>query len=147
MLAKYYRFHVYNNTDQTITYNSGGRITISLIPWKMTDGAVDYGSEITGANTIVFDAGKSVAAGAAFEGVVIDNSSNIFLGGKGTLEVTADVTSTDGQIILYLEESTDNSVWPSDQADFNVTEDCVLVKTMQFSTDAEDEDRAVNFEI
>lgn len=147
MLGKYYRFHPYNDTDQTITYNNGGRIIISLIPWKMTSGAMAPGAEITGVNTIDFGAGDSVADGAAFEGAVIDNSANLYIGAKGTIEVTADADSTDGQILLYIEESTDNVVWPSDQADFDIQEDGIFVKAMDMSTDAVDEDRAKNFEI
>ena len=147
MLAKYYRFHVFNNTDQTIAYDTDGRITISLIPWKLTSGALVYGAEITGATTIVFDAGKSVTAAAAFEGVVLDNSANLYLGLKGTIEVTADVNSTDGTVVLYMEESTDNTVWPSDQADYDVEEDLRIVAILNLSTDAADEDRATNFEI
>jgi hypothetical protein len=45
---------------------------------------------------------------------------------------------------LYIEFSADNTNWPSDQADFDVTKDCTLLAKLNFSTDAEDEGRACN---
>ena len=147
MLAKYYRFHVYNDANATITFNDGGRIIISLLPWKMTSGAMALGAEITGTDTIVFDAGKSVANGVAFEGVVIDNSSDLFIGANGTIEVAGNVNPTLGVIRLLMETSTDNGVWPSDQADFDALEDLTQVVVLNVSIAVEDHDRATNFEI
>ena len=92
-----------------------------------------------------FSATESIADEAQVEGTVQDNTSNLYWGIKGYFEMTADVTSTDGYAYLYLEESDDNTNWPSDQADFAIT-DLRLVAVLAFSTDAEDEDRAVNFE-
>lgn len=145
MLAKYWRLHVYNDTDQTLTYNDGARIEARSLPWKFTSGALVYGTAIVD-NTDFLNTGETIAADGSAEGGVNDNTSNLYLGVKGTFIVTADVTSTDGVVYLYLEECDDNSNWPSDKADFDVQEDCRLVATLVLSTDAADEDRAVNYE-
>lgn len=146
MLPAYYRFHVYNDSDQTLTYDDGARISVILTPWKMTSGAMAQGSNITD-NTAFLNTGETLAASNSTEGTVQDNTTNLYIGATGIFEVTADVTSTDGDFVLYMETSPDNTNWPSDQADFDVTMDCIHVATLTMSTDAADEDRAVNFEI
>jgi len=143
MLAKYFRLSVINNTDQTLTYNSDARIELAWIPWKYTSGAVAIAAEVT--QDVITTAG-SVAAAAEAEGAVVDNSSNAYVGLKGTFRVVADADSTDGSVALYMEESTDNTVWPSDQADFAIT-DLIHVCTLALSTDALDEGRAKNFSL
>jgi len=143
MLAKYYRFRVLNSTDQTITYDDGGRIELAWIPWKYTSGAVAIAAEVTQS---FLAGGESLAAAAEDEGSVVDNSSDLYVGLKGTFQVVADVNSTDGTVYCYLEESTDNSLWSSDQADFDIT-DLILVCALPLSTDAVDEGRAKNFSL
>jgi len=145
MLPKYFRFRVLNDTDQTLTYNNGARITVSWIPWKIASGVLSYGSEVSQAADFL-DSGETLAADGEAEGAVKDNSSDLYWGLHGTFEVTADANSTDGTVYLYLETSTDNTVWPSDQADFEIT-DLIMVCALDLSTDAEDEDRAKNFSL
>ena len=93
-----------------------------------------------------FSATETIAAGVEVEGSVVDNTSNLYWGIKGYWELTADVNPTIGTCYLFLEESDDNSNWPSDQDDFDCDEDLRLIAVMALSTDAEDESRAVNFE-
>lgn len=143
MLAKYYRLRMKWDADQTLTYDSGARIAIRLSPWKLVSGDLTYGTTIT--EDLGFGAAETIADEAEVEGSVIDNTSNVYWGIKGYFEMTADANSTDGTAYLYLEESDDNTNWPSDQADFDIS-DLRLVATLAFSTDAEDEDRATNFE-
>jgi len=143
MLAKYYRLRMKWDADQTLTYDNGARIAIRLLPWKLSSGDLSYGTVIT--EDLGFGAGETIADEGEVEGSVIDNTSNLYWGIKGYFEMTADVNSTDGYAYLYLEESDDNTNWPSDQADFDIS-DLRLVAVLEFSTDAEDEDRAVNFE-
>jgi len=99
MLAKYWRLHVYNDTDQTLTYNNGARISVIMTPWKMTSGAMAYGSNITD-DTAFLNTGETLATDNSVEGTIQDNSSNLYIGVKGIFEVTADATSTDG-ILTY----------------------------------------------
>ena len=145
MLAKYWRLRVLNSTDQTLTYNSGARINVRACPWKLLAGVLTYGT------TIVDDMGLiaegTIAAAAELEGDVQDNSSNVYWGVKGFFEVIADVSSTDGTVYLYLEESDDDTNWPSDAADFAIASHMTLIAALTLSTDAEDEDASVNFTI
>lgn len=147
MLAKYYRFHLYNGTDKDIDYNNGGRIIISLIPWKITNGVAVYGAEITGASTMSFVAADEILSGTWREGVIIDNSVNQYVGVKGTIEVAGSNANTVGELSLWMEESTDNVVWPSDQSDIDRLEDFTLIKILNVTLDIATDDRATNFEI
>src|SRR5574343_324056 len=143
MLAKYWRLRLRWDADQTLTYNSGARIAIRMCPWKLSSGALSYGTTIT--EDMDFGSGETIADEGQVEGTVIDNTSNLYWGIKGYFEMTADANSTDGTAYLYLEEADDNTNGPSDQADFDIN-DLRLVAVLSFSTDAEDEDRATNFE-
>lgn len=143
MLAKYWRLRMRWDADQTLTYDSGARVVVRSCPWKLVTGAVSHGTTIV--EDLGFSAGETIADEGQVEGTVVDNTSNLYWAVKGYFSVTADVTSTDGTAYLYVEESDDNTNWPSDRADFNIT-DLRLVAALTMSTDAEDEDRAVNFE-
>lgn len=143
MLAKYWRLRMRWDADQTLTYNSGARIAIRMSPWKIASGAVSYGNTIT--EDLDFGAGETIADEGQVEGSIIDNTSNLYWGIKGYFEMTADANSTDGAAYLYLEESDDGNTWPSDQADFEIT-DLRLLAVLPFSTTSEDQDRGVNFE-
>jgi hypothetical protein len=145
MLAKYWRLRFKQDTDNTLTYTDGARVVARVLPWKFdSNGALVYGTVIE--EDFGFDAnGETIADLGEAEGEVNDNTSNLYLGCKGYFEVTADVSGTDGIAYLYLEESDDNTNWPSDQADFDIT-DLRLLCVLNLSTDADDEDRAKNFE-
>jgi len=140
MLPKYWRLRVRNSTDQTLTYDQGARVSVIVTPWKITSGAMAVGANIT--DTAFLAAAGSIVATAESEGTVQDNSTNLYIGFTGIFEVTADVTSTDGTVDLYMEVSPDNTNWPSDQADFDITTDMILLARLTLSTDAVNEDRA-----
>lgn len=143
MLSKYYRLHMLWDGDEDLVYNNDARIAIRMSPWKLSSGDLSYGSTIT--DDLDFGAGETITNGDIVEGSVVDNTSNLYWGIKGYFKITASATGTDGAAYLYLEESDDNTNWPSDSADFDIT-DLRLIAVLNFSTDAEDEDRAVNFE-
>ena len=143
MLAKYSRLRMYWVADQTLTYANGARIAIRSLPWKLLSGVLTYGTVIT--DDLGFTTGTIVTTGQV-EGTVIDNTVNLNWGIKGIFSMTADANSTDGSAYLYLEESDDNTNWPSDCEDFDIL-DLRPIAKLDFSTDAEDERRAVNFEI
>lgn len=145
MLPKYYRLRVLNDTDQTLTYDNAARINVRLSPWKLTSGALVYGTTIT--DDLGFDAGETIAADGESEGDAQDNTSNLYLGINGFFEVIADVSSTDGTVYLYMEESDDNTNWPSDGADFDITKHMTLIAALNLSTTAVDQDASVNFVI
>lgn len=145
MLAKYWRLRVLNSTDQTLTYNDGARINVRCSPWKLVSGTLEYGTTIV--DDMGFGAGNAIAADAESEGDVQDNTSNVYWGIGGFFEVIADLNSTDGTFYLYIEESDDNTNWPSDAADFDIEEHMTLIIALALSTDAVDEDASVNFVI
>jgi len=107
MLAKYYRLRLQWVADQTLTFDAGAYIAIRMLPWKLTSGALVYGTVIT--DDLGFGSGETIVTTGEVEGTVIDNTSNLYLGVKGTFKMAADVSSTDGEAYLFLEESDDNS--------------------------------------
>lgn len=145
MLAKYWRMRVLNSTDQTLTYNSDARINVRCSPWKISSGVLSYGTTIT--DDMGLGAGNTIAADAESEGDSQDNTSNLYWGINGFFEVKADVSSTDGTIYLYLEESDDNTNWPSDGTDFDIEKHMTMIAALDLSTTAIDQDASMNFVI
>jgi len=145
MLPEFYRFRVLNSTDQTFTYDNAARIEVHVTPWKMTAGAMAQGALIEDTATLLTASG-TLAAAAQAEGAVKDNTSNLYIGFTGLFYCIADVTSTDGTMDLYLEISYDNTLWPSDLADFDITKHCTLLGKLALSTDAVDEGAAMPIE-
>ena len=145
MLPEFYRFRVKNTTDQTFTYDNAARIEVHITPWKMTDGAMVQGALIEDTATLLTTSG-TLAAAAQAEGAVIDNTTNLYIGFTGLFYCIADVDSTDGTMDLYMEWSYNNTIWPSDLADFDITTDCILLGRLTLSTDAADEGRAIPIE-
>lgn len=145
MLGKYYRLRGRWVADQTLTYDNGARIAIQFVKWKLLSGVLTFSAQVT--EDLGFGSGETIATtGEVEQATPTDNTTDLYWGVKGTLKVIADANSTDGTFYLYLEESDDNSLWPSDMADFDCDRDLRLLCAMAFSTDAEDETRAVNFE-
>jgi hypothetical protein len=145
MLAKYWRLRGVNETGQTMTYDDGARIAIRLCPWKLgASGAITYGTTIT--EDLQFSSGETIADSGEVEGSVNDNTSNKFYGIKGYAEITHDLSTADGTFDIYLEESDDNTNWPSDQASFVVEQHMKPVCRLYVVNDAVDEDSAVNFD-
>lgn len=145
MLPEFYRFRVLNSTDQTFTYDNAARIEVHITPWKMTSGAMAQGTLIEDTTALLTTSG-TLAAAAQAEGGVHDNTTLLHIGFTGLFYCIADVSSTDGTMDLYLETSYDNSIWPSDLADFDITTDCTLLGKLTLSTDAVDEGRAIPIE-
>ena len=145
MLPEFYRFRVLNSTDQTFTYDNAARIEVHVTPWKMTAGAMAQGALIEDTTTLLTASG-TLAAAAQAEGAVKDNTSNLYIGFTGLFYCITDVTSTDGTMDLYLEISYDNTLWPSDLADFDITKHCTLLGKLALSTDAVDEGAAMPIE-
>lgn len=143
MLPKFYRFRCLWTADQTLTFDSGARVNLRLNPWKFgSTGALEYGTVIT--DDFGFIATNTIVTTGQVESGVKDNSSNLFLGLHGFLEVIADVSGTDGTMKIYVEWSDTDGNWISDEADFDIS-DMKFLRELSMSTDAVDEGRAVNF--
>lgn len=151
MLAKYWRLRIRWDADQALTYNNGARINVRCCPWNPVNSSnvlkPQYGSTIVldDDNWVTWGSDQTIADEGQVESDVQDNTTNLYAAIKGTIQVTADANSTDGTLYLYLEESDDNSLWPSDADDFDISH-LRLIATLTFSTDAEDEDQMTNFE-
>ncbi len=144
MLPKYWRLRILNATDQILTYADGARVNVRMSPWKLVSGALSYGTTIT--DDMGFTTG-TIAIDAESEGDAQDNTSNLYWGVNGFFEVIADLSSTDGPAYLYLEESDDNTNWPSDGADFDIEKHMTLIAALDLSTLAVDQDASMNFVI
>jgi len=146
MLPAYYRFRVLNKTDQILTYANGARVDVKATPWKMTAGAMAYGTAIED-STSILNTGETIAVDGEAAGDVHNNSSDKFCGLKGVFKIISDQTSTDGAFYLYMEESPDNVIWPSDLSAFSITKHCILVAVLEVATTGTNKGAAVNFEI
>ena len=142
MLAPYWRLRVLNSTDQILTYANAARVNVRMRPWKLVSGVLTYGSSII--DDMGFTTG-TIAIDGESEGDAKDNTSNLYWGIAGFFEVIADADSTDGTVYLYLEESDDDTNWPSDAADFDIEKHMTLIAALELSTDAVDEDASMNF--
>lgn len=146
MLAPYYRFRIVSKVPNTLTYSGGARVEVTYVLWKI--GAIStlvYSAEVK-VNTAFLNTGEYLFYQDQKEGPEIDNTTDLYIGLKGTFRVVADLENTKGKIYLYLEESTDGTVWPSDMTDFNIFKDCFELAELELDTDAVDQSRCVNFE-
>ena len=146
MLAKYWRLHMLWEADQTLSFlaGDGASIAVRCAPWKLDGGDLSYGTTIT--DDLGFDGTDTIVDDGSVEGSINDNTTNLYWGIKGYFQITADVTSTDGAAYLFVEESDDNTNWPSDQADFEIDQDLRLVCVLSMSTTDVNQPRAKNFE-
>ena len=143
MLAKYYRFILKNSSGQTMTYDNAARLELRLSPWKLSSGALAYGTTIT--DDFGFGAGETITNGSTVESTVIDNTSNLYMGLNGYIEVLHDHASADGYAYLYIEESDDNTNWPSDCSIFNPDLHAHLVCVLDVDNSADDQSFGMNF--
>jgi len=105
MLPQFRTYILVNNSGQTLTYDSGGRINVKETAY--------YISPSTGLITYVplddddldFGAGESVANGAEVIGdVEIVNTGNKYIGAQLQLEITHDAgAAADGTFDLYMD--------------------------------------------
>lgn len=148
MLAKYYRFYIVNNSGETLTFDNAARLEIRTLPWKFdASGVLTYGT-VDVDTTALLAGGETIVDGAASEGTVIDNTSDLYLGLHGYLECKHDVdTAAGASIDLYVETCDDNASWPSDQDDFDAEKDGTWVTSLDIETSAVDKTRGSNFEL
>jgi hypothetical protein len=146
MLAKYYRFWAVNNTGQTMTFETDGvgnaaQLNLRILPWKYVDGVLTYYDAIT--DDLGFSSG-TLTDGSSTEGDVQDNRTNLYQGAKCFFEAKHDHASASGTVDLYMEESDDNTNWPSDVANFDDEVDGMHAVSL---TIGNDENHGANFSI
>jgi len=123
MLSKYYGFVVVNNTGQTLTYNSNGRINLKITPFYINSstGKITYGTTVS--DDCGFGAADSTADGGEDPSSEQDNSSNLYTNALVQLEITHDEgTAADGTYDIYYEGSDATGDLPSDQSGYDDAE-------------------------
>lgn len=143
MLAEYWRLRFINETGQTMGFDEGSRIAIRFVQWKMGASGVITHSAVT-TEDCGLEAGIDIADDGEREATVVDNSSNKYYGVNGTFEITHDHTDALGVCRLYLEFSDSDGNWPSDSADFAIT-DLIQIAVLPIDNSGEDKSRSVNF--
>lgn len=92
MLPQFFRFIVVNNSGQTVTYNSNGRVNLKVTFWHLNQaGSVTklvYTQDVD--DDLSFVAADTWADGAEEKSDEIDNTANLFLGLHVQLEITHD---------------------------------------------------------
>lgn len=107
-LGHAYRFVVENKTGQTLAANA---VKVYGRRWKFaTDGALT----LEAGEATLMDNGSTIGTGAFASGTTVDNSTDKYLGGDFIFSVTAPASSN-GDVVLYLQRSTDGGTrWPDD---------------------------------
>lgn len=103
MLKRFYKFIVVNNSGQTLTFDTNGRLNLKMWAWIVdpSTGKITY-TQIAD-DDMNFVATNTLADGAEQGGDEINNTSNLFLGLQAQLEVTHDEgTLADGNFDLYI---------------------------------------------
>lgn len=109
-IPQFWRLAVVNNSGQTLTFNSNGRVNmkVTAIEFNTTDGDLIYTPLAD--NDCDFDAGRSVADGTGIMDdssllmtAEIDNTANEYVGLQVQLEITHDEgAAADGTFDVYL---------------------------------------------
>ncbi len=147
MLATHFKFHFENNTgfDLDLNGNSSAEILqVNYKKWKLTTGgALEFDSE-----TALTYTAADIADGASAELTEDDNSTDLDWALHGEMNLLTDDSGAAGTVDLYVEFSTDGgSTYPSDAADFILSEDALLVAALQIAGDGTGYKRSTNFEI
>ena len=104
MLPQFYRFIIVNNSGQTLTYNSNGRINVKMTALIITPSTGKIAYTQLSDDACGFGAGDSTADGGEDKTSEIDNTSNLYVGLQAQLEITHDAgTAADGTFDIYLD--------------------------------------------
>lgn len=117
-LGQFYRFHIVNNSGQTVTFDNNGRITVHIQPVFIdpATGKITYSSD---ESLALLAGGESVADGAFLKTDEQDNSGNVFPDALVAVEVTHDEgTAADGTFDIFYESHLQTGELPSDQTGF-----------------------------
>ena len=119
MLPQFFKFIVVNNSGQTLTFNSNGRLNLKMTGLRI--------SPVTGKLSYVqlddddlgFIAAGTLADAAEILSSQIDNTGNQFIGLQVQLEVTHDEgTAADGTFDIYLADGDASGQLPSDASGY-----------------------------
>ena len=129
-LPQFRQYVVVNNSGQTLTFNSNGRINVKETAWHVntTTGKVVY-TQLAD-DDLGFIAGSSVADGAEVVGDnEVDNTSDLYLGSQVQLEITHDAgTLADGTFDLYMAQGDATGELETDASGYDSAEANKLYK-------------------
>ena len=104
MVPQFARFICFNNSGQTVTYNSNGRLNLKITAIKWNDTNKQYEYTQLSDDDFGFEAGDSCADGAEEKTSEIDNTSNLYERYQVQLEVTHDEgAAADGRFDIYID--------------------------------------------
>lgn len=120
MIPQFYRFVVVNNSGQTLTYNSNGRINLKVTAYIIDPATGEVTYTPLADDDLGFVAASSLADGAEIIGdVEIDNTSNKYIGLQPQLEITHDEgTAASGTFDLYLSGGHATGALPTDASGY-----------------------------
>ncbi len=143
MLAKYCGFVCVNNTGQTVTYNSNGRLNLKItgVYVNPTTGKLAY--EPLSDDDLGFGAGDSTVDGGEDPSTEIDNSINKYVGFQVQMEVTHDEgAAADGTYDVYYEGGDASGELPSDASGYDdaETNELLFVGSLKWHSSANDDE-------
>lgn len=144
MLPKAYVFTLVNNTGVTATFDEGARLSLRITQWKFnSSGALVYNTTVV--DPMNFVAGQTILNGGQNNSNDFDNSSDLFLGLNGVLEVTHDLATADGRWDLFIQGSDSNGNFPEGTDLFDIEQDADIIKSLRFVSSGEDENNSMDF--
>lgn len=134
MLPRDYRLRILNKSGVTLDFSSNSaneKCSATCRGWKFdSNGAMS----IESSERAIFTAAANVTDNGGEEGSSQDNSTDLYLGLNGTFRIQTDNGSASGDVILFLESSTDGgTTYPSDEANFDVEQHCQPLATINVS--------------
>lgn len=124
MLTKFSKFIVVNNSGQTLTFDSNGRLNLKITGWLIdpNTGKITY-TQLTD-DDVNFIATNTLTNGSEQLADEIDNTTNLFLGYFVQLEVTHDAgTLADGTFDVYLTQGDATGELQTDASGYASAED------------------------
>jgi len=123
MLPQFYRIIAVNNTGQTLTYDSNGRLNLKMTAWKWDTSNGDVVYTQLSDDDFGFGAGDSTADGAEDKTSEINNTANEYVGLQVQLELTHDEgAAADGTYDLYLDAGDATGELASDASGYDDAE-------------------------
>ncbi|MFQ5641450.1 MAG: hypothetical protein ACE5IR_26030 [bacterium] len=108
-LPKYYRFVIENKTGVTIAIGE-----IDLLINRSRTGPTDAGIVYEGSAVALTNAGAISNNTFGVIGAVQDNGTDKWRDGAGHFKSNIAAATPSGDVVLYMQESTDNTNWPDD---------------------------------
>lgn len=145
-LPQFFKLHFENNLGLDMDLSSNSANEIFQVNYKKHKFAATGALVYDGETVLTFTA-SDVADGVSAELTADDNSADLHLGLHGEMNFETDDAAAAGTVDLYIEWSTDGgTTYPSDAADFIVSEDALHLAALTIVGDGAGYKRSINFE-